>query len=203
MKRLTNHDRDRMLKSRALPENFDRTQILQDPCGTRGRPGQPFMSPGAQPPSLTGAAKPFGLPDHKGACDPYAPVSPFSAPPTYPYLPSPTTSPRTVDSISGNGVPVSSAPLFGEPFGRTQPFSTAYPQSWDSMRMPVPPTDPRSRSESLRSTVRSELSYPETTSSSMPDLLSGYDRPIHSPIPSHHSGDVSMQSGIVYPRTTW
>ncbi|KAL4937406.1 hypothetical protein BDV06DRAFT_226995 [Aspergillus oleicola] len=36
LKRLTSNDRERMLKSRALPDDFDTTQVLRTPFGSRG-----------------------------------------------------------------------------------------------------------------------------------------------------------------------
>ncbi|KAK3679460.1 hypothetical protein LTR78_001021 [Recurvomyces mirabilis] len=48
LKRLTTDDRERMLRSRALPANFDMTQALHSPFGTQAPPniGTPMPSPG-------------------------------------------------------------------------------------------------------------------------------------------------------------
>lgn len=48
LKRMTTDDRDRMMRSRALPENFDMTQALHSPFGGTQPPmGTPMPTPGA------------------------------------------------------------------------------------------------------------------------------------------------------------
>lgn len=46
LKRLTSNDRERVLKSRALPDDFDTTQVLRSPFDGRPTPEAPFASPG-------------------------------------------------------------------------------------------------------------------------------------------------------------
>ncbi|KAI9846788.1 MAG: hypothetical protein M1837_003637 [Sclerophora amabilis] len=46
LKRLTTDDRERMMRSRALPEDFDMTQALHSPYGGSVNPGTPMTSPG-------------------------------------------------------------------------------------------------------------------------------------------------------------
>ncbi|KAL4787558.1 hypothetical protein BJX76DRAFT_299917 [Aspergillus varians] len=43
LKRLTSNDRERMLKSRALPDDFDTTQVLRTPFGNKGHSGAPGL----------------------------------------------------------------------------------------------------------------------------------------------------------------
>ncbi|KAL2832409.1 hypothetical protein BDW59DRAFT_157240 [Aspergillus cavernicola] len=46
LKRLTSNDRERMLKSRALPDDFDTTQVLRTPFGSKASSEAPVESPG-------------------------------------------------------------------------------------------------------------------------------------------------------------
>lgn len=45
LKRLTSNDRERMLKSRALPDDFDTTQVLRTPFGSKGPSEAPVRLP--------------------------------------------------------------------------------------------------------------------------------------------------------------
>ncbi|KAL4803935.1 hypothetical protein BDV18DRAFT_33450 [Aspergillus unguis] len=46
LKRLTSNDRERMLKSRALPDDFDTTQVLRTPFGSKGAEGPGLLTDG-------------------------------------------------------------------------------------------------------------------------------------------------------------
>jgi hypothetical protein len=46
LKRLTSNDRERVLKSRALPDDFDTTQVLRSPFDGKPATEAPFASPG-------------------------------------------------------------------------------------------------------------------------------------------------------------
>ena len=48
LKRLTSNDRERMLKSRALPDDFDTTQVLRTPFDHKPTSETPVASPRAQ-----------------------------------------------------------------------------------------------------------------------------------------------------------
>ncbi|KAE8403560.1 hypothetical protein BDV37DRAFT_283618 [Aspergillus pseudonomiae] len=55
LKRLTSNDRERMLKSRALPEDFDTTQVLRTPFDNRTSSETPVPSPLGRMASISGA----------------------------------------------------------------------------------------------------------------------------------------------------
>ncbi|GAB1209536.1 hypothetical protein APSETT445_008317 [Aspergillus pseudonomiae] len=55
LKRLTSNDRERMLKSRALPEDFDTTQVLRTPFDNRTSSETPVPSPLSRMTSISGA----------------------------------------------------------------------------------------------------------------------------------------------------
>ncbi|KAF2803733.1 uncharacterized protein BDZ99DRAFT_161421 [Mytilinidion resinicola] len=52
LKRLTTDDRERMMRSRALPDDFDMAQALHSPFGTTHGMGTPLASPGSYTPSF-------------------------------------------------------------------------------------------------------------------------------------------------------
>src|SRR6266567_9154596 len=52
LKRLTSDDRERMMRSRALPDDFDMTQALHSPFGTTHGIGTPLTSPGSYGPGF-------------------------------------------------------------------------------------------------------------------------------------------------------
>lgn len=62
MKRLTSDDRERMMRSRALPENFDTTQALHSPLQDYPRMGVQMVSPTSCPPNYAEVGRPAPAP---------------------------------------------------------------------------------------------------------------------------------------------
>jgi hypothetical protein len=165
LKRLTSDDRERMMRSRALPDDFDMTQALHSPFGTIQNVSSTLSSPGGyssisdgnimRPLSLDSLRRvPDGpqmspIPGYGGfqftppqsVTDGLSPVSPAGDSPFSAYSPS-------LDGQRRNN-----------PFGGLSSPSTftSHPQI---PRLQMHDRDPRSRSDSLNSPLRPTLSYP-------------------------------------------
>lgn len=108
LKRLTTNDRERMLKSRALPEDFDTTKVLRTPFGSRSNGHTPVASPHS-----------FGAPNPDFAALRALRTDFFHRPNDDEYLVSPLSSASTAGTYMssagrGDGLPPSSM-MFGRP----------------------------------------------------------------------------------------
>lgn len=175
LKRLTNDDRDRMLRSRALPADFDTTQALHSPFG-------------AQPPSMgtsmsavgtygygdNGGIRPLTLdtmrrvPEYEQYTQQYG--SPTGVSPalntfgfTPPHSASEHISPGSVASSMSPYVLQHSGPYDSSrrpPVGLPTVSNTSYPlQSQANHRMPMHERLGRTMGESMGSPLRSSVSY--------------------------------------------
>lgn len=166
LKRLTSDDRERMMRSRALPDDFDMTQALHSPFGAIQNVSSTLSSPGGyssmsdnnmiRPLSLEGLRRMPDGPHHmspipgyggfnftppQSVTDGLSPVSPAGDSP-FSYSPS-LDGPRRSNPFGG---------------GLTSPSTfTSHPQV---PRLQMHDRDPRSRPEGLTSPLRPTLSYP-------------------------------------------
>lgn len=209
LKRLTSQDRERMLKSRALPEDFDMGQVLNQPYSSRASDPSPLPAPHAPGSSFPGASmpKPLFLSASRSNADEYPMTTPTSAASIYgSYGPSPTslnpleTSPLSrSDNRSLNSAPrarerASSQTDIGS-LTRSQSFSSAYPRSWlPVQRLQLQQTDAKARDGSLGSPLRTSVSYSEGTArhensgSTIPGIALGNGRSHTEPSPNSNDG---------------
>ncbi|KAK6395716.1 hypothetical protein LTR65_010736 [Meristemomyces frigidus] len=184
LKRLTTDDRERMMRSRALPANFDMTQALHSPFGAlppQQHMGTPMAAPGGYAPfSETVGVRPLTLdtlrrgPEYEPYSQQYA--SPTSITPalgafafTPPQSATDTMSPASVASnVSPFGFHTQESPRrhpFGHPIGGQTGYGAQHPQ------MPRPYLHDRlSRpmGESAGSPLRTSMSYSGLGSSAIP-----------------------------------
>ncbi|PGH11434.1 hypothetical protein AJ80_07113 [Polytolypa hystricis UAMH7299] len=184
LKRLTSDDRERMLKSRALPDDFDMSQALHSPYGNRSHPSStPLPSPGgAYFPSHTDSdiLTPLVLDPMKRPGEDEYVTSPLSANSTYGgYFASPTNAPpgSEADVLSPTATahdrtalytsvphPPTSAPRHMNMFSRSSSFSNAYSQTHPQIpRLQLHDRAVRSRAGSLNSPLRASISYTTAT----------------------------------------
>ncbi|KAH7346131.1 hypothetical protein BKA66DRAFT_433255 [Pyrenochaeta sp. MPI-SDFR-AT-0127] len=171
LKRLTSDDRERMMRSRALPDDFDMAQALHSPFGNSHGLGTPLASPGSYAPSFaegnmmrplsidtlrrgpldshmspTGISPAFGgftFTPPQSAADTLSPVSPHEGSPFGFHSAPLDTSPRTSNPFS---MPVSTPPAYAAQ--HSIPRLTLHA---DRIA--------RSRAESLQSPLRTSMSY--------------------------------------------
>jgi hypothetical protein len=110
LKRLTTNDRERMLKSRALPDDFDTTKVLRTPFGSRSTAQTPIASP-----------QDYGAPNPDFAALRGIRTDPIQRPNEDDYLVSPLSSASTAGTYMSSagqgrndGVPQSNM-VFGRP----------------------------------------------------------------------------------------
>ena len=171
MKRLTTDDRERVLKSRALPEDFDMTQALHSPYGDQPGIGTPLASPVSYvAPYHDGTImRPLMMEGLRRQSEDETTTSPMSMSSVYGNFYTPPGSVVASDNVSPvsttsdrpwNAVPgsLNTSPRNSNPFTRSSSFSTAYhhPQI---PRLQLQDRVSRSRAESLGSPLRSSMSY--------------------------------------------
>jgi hypothetical protein len=161
-----------MLKSRALPEDFDMTQALHSPYGGQQAIGTPLASPGSYLPyGEGGIVRPLmgeGIRRPSEDESTISPVSmgsaygnyftpPGSAPGSENLSPISTTSDRThFSTVPQCQTP---SPRNTNPFMRSSSFSTAYHPNHHTSRLQMHDRMVRNRAESLASPLRSSMSY--------------------------------------------
>lgn len=214
LKRLTSDDRERMMRSRALPEDFDMTQALHSPFGsTTGTVGTPLPSPGNYTPSFpegnmirplnleglrrgpepshmspTGITPAFGsfnfTPTQSGA-EALSPVSAHTESPAFNYSPIEHGSPRRNHPFLGS---VNSGPVYS-------PHHPHVP------RLQIHDRLGRSRSESLQSPLRTSISYAgefHRQSEELQHQLHSPGLPVSAPHAPHRSESSGAPYGIGY-----
>lgn len=175
LKRLTSDDRERMLKSRALPEDFDMTQALHSPYGGQHAIGTPLASPVSYLPYADGSlVRPLMSEGMRRQSEDESTTSPMSvgsaygnfftppgsAPGSENLSPVSTTSDRTHFSVAPHSQ--NTSPRNSNPFIRSSSFSTAYHPNPHIPRLQMHDRMVgmgRSRAESLGSPLRSSMSY--------------------------------------------
>jgi hypothetical protein len=204
-----------MLKSRALPDNFDMAQVLHQPYGGRAASGTPLSSPQAHQspfPSKSDSKPLDPNPIERASGDEY-PISPSSATSAYGnYVPSPTSGAPSLNlsptSTTGNRTPLSapSASLPGAnlpthgTLPRSHSFSAAYPRAWHPIeRLQLQTSEPRSRADSLNSPLRTGLSYTGSTLHENVDSpVSGMAQSLQTPVSQTGPDSASTQSSLIY-----
>ncbi|KAF2267934.1 hypothetical protein CC78DRAFT_541162 [Lojkania enalia] len=171
LKRLTSDDRERMMRSRALPEDFDMTQALHSPFGNTHGLGTPLTSPGSYTPGFPegNMMRPLSIDTlRRGPVDSH--ISPTGISPAFggftftpPQSATDTLSP--VSTHEGSPFGFSSAHLEdnsrrSNPFSMSMSASPAYAAHHSIPRLSIHADRVgRSRAESLSSPLRASMSY--------------------------------------------
>ncbi|KAF9631574.1 Homeobox [Lasiodiplodia theobromae] len=172
LKRLTSDDRERMMRSRALPDDFDMTQALHSPFGTAGHGvGTPMASPATNfSPSFPegNMVRPLSLDSIRRY--PEGPqMSPAGVPPPfggYSFTP-PQSATDTSSPVSATGEPnpfaysqsMEGSPRRPNPFVGAVPSPAPFPQYSQVPRLQLHDRVARARAESLCSPLRTSMSY--------------------------------------------
>ncbi|PPJ58570.1 hypothetical protein CBER1_06678 [Cercospora berteroae] len=182
LKRLTNEDRERMLRSRALPADFDTTQALHSPYGAQAPSvGAPISTIGAYGYGDNGGGRSLTLdtmrrvPEYEQYGQQYA--SPTGVSPAlgaFAFTPPPSASDHiSPGSVAGSVSPYvlhNSAPYESSrrlPTGLPAVGHTPYPsQPQHLQRMPLHERLGRTMGEPTSSPLRSSVSYAHLTSAS-------------------------------------
>ncbi|KAF2748217.1 homeobox-domain-containing protein [Sporormia fimetaria CBS 119925] len=205
LKRLTSDDRERMMRSRALPEDFDMAQALHSPFGNGHGLGTPLTSPGAYNPGYaeSNMMRPLSIDTlRRGPMESH--ISPTGISPAFggfTFTP-PQSATDTLSPVSHEGSPFGfpSAPLDGSP-RTSNPFSMsmsgppAYTAHHSIPRLSIHADRiTRNRSDSLNSPLRASMSYSNGT-----DSLTGSPDPSSHPDQNSRSYSSSMMPyGIGY-----
>lgn len=170
LKRLTSDDRERMMRSRALPDDFDMARALHSPFGVAPNPNPPLSSPAPYAPAFPegNMIRPLNL-DALRSMPESSHLSPTSMPPQYGYssFTPPQSATETMSPVSGvsEGTPFSFSPALDGSPRRNNPFSgslgpastfTSHPQV---PRLHIHDRPGQNRSDSVHSPLRSGLSY--------------------------------------------
>lgn len=182
MKRLTSDDRERMMRSRALPDDFDMTQALHSPFGNTHGIGTPLTSPGSYTPGFPegNMMRPLSIDTlRRGPMESH--LSPTGISPAFggfTFTP-PQSATDTLSPVSAghdaSPFGYSSSQLEGSP-RRSNPFigslsvssSPAYAAHHSIPRLQLHADRVgRSRAESLSSPLRSSMSYTNGSDTSL------------------------------------
>jgi hypothetical protein len=170
LKRLTSDDRERMMRSRALPDDFDMTRALHSPFGVAPHPNPPMSSPATYAPAFPEAnmIRPLNL-DALRNLPENTHMSPTSVPPPFGYstFTPPQSATETMSPVSGvsEGHPFNFSPALDGSPRRNNPFSgslgptstfTSHPQV---PRLHIHDRPGQPRSDSVQSPLRSGLTY--------------------------------------------
>jgi len=178
LKRLTSDDRERMMRSRALPDDFDMAQALHAPFGAGHGLGTPLASPAYTPTFPEGnMMRPLSIDTlRRGPVDSH--MSPTGISPAFGgfnFTP-PQSANDTLSPVSTHGdspfafppAPIDTSPRTSNPFSSSVSSSPAYASHHSIPRLSLHGDRiSRTRAESLQSPLRSTLSY------SHPDSLTG------------------------------
>ncbi|KAF2871899.1 hypothetical protein BDV95DRAFT_492933 [Massariosphaeria phaeospora] len=171
LKRLTSDDRERMMRSRALPEDFDMTQALHSPFGTGHGLGTPLTSPGSYTPGFPegNMMRPLSIDTlRRGPLDSH--ISPTGISPAFggfSFTP-PQSATDTLSPVSNHGespfgfhsAPLDSSPRTSNPFSMSMAASPAYAAHHSIPRLSLHADRvARSRAESLSSPLRASMHY--------------------------------------------
>ncbi|KAK2794168.1 hypothetical protein FQN52_009250 [Onygenales sp. PD_12] len=174
LKRLTSDDRERMLKSRALPDDFDMAQALHSPYGSRPQSSSTLTSPDGYFSSHADGdiLTPLAIDTIRRSSDEEYITSPLSATSGYGgYFPSPTSAPAPCSEPEMSPIttagdraalytsisnPQTSAPRHMNMFSRSSSFSNSYSHTSHPHipRLQLHDRDARSRAGSLGSPLR-------------------------------------------------
>ncbi|KAL0265085.1 hypothetical protein SLS55_001044 [Diplodia seriata] len=186
LKRLTSDDRERMMRSRALPDDFDMAQALHSPFGSAGHGvGTPMASPATNfSPSFPegNMVRPLSLDSIRRF--PEGPqMSPAGVPPPfggYSFTP-PQSATDTSSPVSATGEPnpfaysqsMETSPRRPNPYVGAVPAPSPYPQYPQVPRLQLHDRMARTRAESLCSPLRTSMSYSNDGTLSQSNLQPG------------------------------
>ncbi|KAF2016263.1 hypothetical protein BU24DRAFT_197650 [Aaosphaeria arxii CBS 175.79] len=171
LKRLTSDDRERMMRSRALPEDFDMAQALHSPFGSGHGLGTPLTSPGSFTPGFPegNMMRPLSIDTlRRGPMDSH--ISPTGISPAFggftftpPQSATDTLSPVSAHEGSPFGFPstqLEGSPRTSNPFSMSTSGAPAYAAHHSIPRLSLHADRVvRSRAESLSSPLRASMSY--------------------------------------------
>ncbi|KAF2396211.1 homeobox-domain-containing protein [Trichodelitschia bisporula] len=195
LKRLTSDDRERMMKSRELPPDFDMTQALHSPFGQPHGMGSTLSSPSSYSPAFSegNMIRPLNIDSLRRVPD-NSHMSPTNIAPSfggYNFTP-PQSVTDTLSPVSPAGdSPFNYSPTLDQSPRRSNPFATS-PSNFTSHpsipRLRMQDGVTRSRGDSLSSPLRTSMSYsgPSDMNISSPTLSGG-------PL----SGDNNGQNGML------
>ncbi|MCJ1311771.1 hypothetical protein MMC25_005444 [Agyrium rufum] len=177
LKRLTTEDRERMMKSRALPEDFDMAQTLHTQFGPLPASfSTPMASPVSYPTSFgdNGMIRPLMIDGMRRNSEDESAMSPISMNSAYSSFYTPPASIAASDTMSplspapersnfanihlpqGTNQPTSRRP---SPFIRSTSFTTGFHANPHVPRLQTHDRVTRTRAESLASPLRTSMSY--------------------------------------------
>ncbi|CAG5150623.1 uncharacterized protein ALTATR162_LOCUS2721 [Alternaria atra] len=171
LKRLTSDDRERMMRSRALPDDFDMASALHSPFGNSHGLGTPLASPGSYNPSYpeSNMMRPLSIDTfRRGPLDSH--MSPTGISPAFggftftpPQSATDAISPVSAHEGSPFGfhsAPLDTSPRTSNPFSMPVSNPTAYAAQHSIPRLSLHADRiARSRAESLQSPLRTSMSY--------------------------------------------
>ncbi|KAF1978481.1 homeobox-domain-containing protein [Bimuria novae-zelandiae CBS 107.79] len=210
LKRLTSDDRERMMRSRALPEDFDMASALHSPFGNTHGLGTPLASPGSYTPSFPegNMMRPLSIDTlRRGPVDSH--MSPTGITPAFggfaftpPQSATDTLSPISTHGDSSFGFPsngLDTSPRTSNPFSSSITTSPAYAAHHSIPRLSLHADRlARSCAESLSTPLRASMSYNGGDS-----LTSSHDPSSHlpyglgysySPVPGFQASSSRMRS---------
>ncbi|KAF2244252.1 homeobox-domain-containing protein [Trematosphaeria pertusa] len=170
LKRLTSDDRERMMRSRALPDDFDMAQALHSPFGSTHGLGTPLASPGSYQPSFPegNMMRPLSIDTlRRGPVDSH--ISPTGISPAFggfTFTP-PQSATDTLSPVSNHegspfgfpSAPLDTSPRTSNPFSSSVSASPAYAAHHNIPRLSLHADRiARSRAESLSSPLRASMS---------------------------------------------
>ncbi|KAI8937202.1 hypothetical protein NX059_006411 [Plenodomus lindquistii] len=171
LKRLTSDDRERMMRSRALPDDFDMASALHSPFGNSHGLGTPLASPASYDPSFAGSnmMRPLSIDTlRRGPLDSH--MSPTGISPAFggfSFTP-PQSSTDGLSPVSAHGespfgfhsAPLDASPRTSNPFTMPASGPPAYAAQHSIPRLTLHADRiARSRAESLQSPLRTSMSY--------------------------------------------
>lgn len=171
LKRLTSDDRERMMRSRALPDDFDMASAMHSPFGNSHGLGTPLASPGSYNPSFPESSmmRPLSLDTlRRGPLDSH--ISPTGISPAFggfSFTP-PQSATDTLSPVSAHGespfgfhsAPLDTSPRTSNPFSMPVSAPPAYAAQHSIPRLTLHADRiVRSRAESLSSPLRTSISY--------------------------------------------
>jgi hypothetical protein len=171
LKRLTSDDRERMMMSRALPDDFDMASALHSPFGNSHGLGTPLASPGSYTPSFPegNMMRPLSIDTfRRGPLDSH--ISPTGISPAFggftftpPQSATDQISPVSAHEGSPFGfhsAPLDTSPRTSNPFSMSVSNPSAYAAQHSIPRLTMHADRiARSRAESLQSPLRTSMSY--------------------------------------------
>ncbi|PGH13567.1 hypothetical protein AJ79_03560 [Helicocarpus griseus UAMH5409] len=220
LKRLTSDDRERMLKSRALPDDFDMAQALHSPYGSRPQSSSTITSPGGYFNSHQEGEilSPLMIDSIRRSSDEEYVTSPLSATSGYGgYFPSPTSAPAPGSEPEMSPIttgtdraalytsipnPQVSASRHMNLFTRSSSFSNSYSHTSHPHvpRLQLHDSDTRSRAGSLGSPLRTSISYAQATLDyGAPESALGLSMPYGAPTYDSPVSQASMESTLSQP----